>query len=187
MNENVHVEAIRDDLDTLILDEEVVRDLLDNPDEAKIKEIEIKICSRLRKHKNNPKFKKLGERLEELKQKYEDGFFNSLAFLKELLEIARETVQAEREVEPEDGRKQAQAALTELFQSVKGEKTPVAVEKLVEEIDKLVSIVRFDQWQWSNKGTREVKQALRNALMKQQLHKDNELFDKAYNYIRESY
>jgi type I restriction enzyme R subunit len=104
-----------------------------------------------------------------------------------LLEIARETIQAEREVEPEDARKQAQAALTELFQSAKGEKTPAAIEKLVEEIDKLVSIVRFDQWQWSNKGTREVKQALRNALMKQQLHKDNELFDKAYNYIREYY
>jgi len=33
----------------------------------------------------------------------------------------------------------------------------------------------------------EVKLALRNALMKQQLHKDNELFDKAYNYIREYY
>lgn len=161
--------------------------MLDNPDETKIKELEIKICTRLRKHKNNPKFKKLGDRLEELKQKYEEGFFNSLEFLKSLLDIAKETVMAEREVEPEDNRKQAKAALTELFQSVKTEKTPVAIENLVSEIDKLVNVVRFDKWQWSNKGTREVKIALRKALMRQQLHKDNELFDKAYNYIREYY
>mgnify|MGYP000847437256 CR=1 FL=1 len=187
VNENVHIEAIRDDLETLVLDEEVVKDLLDNPDETKIKELEIKICTRLRKHKNNPKFKKLGDRLEELKQKYEEGFFNSLEFLKSLLDIAKETVMAEREVEPEDNRKQAKAALTELFQSVKTEKTPVAIENLVSEIDKLVNVVRFDKWQWSNKGTREVKIALRKALMRQQLHKDNELFDKAYNYIREYY
>lgn len=187
VNENVHVEAIRDDLDTLILDEEVVRDLLNDPDEHKIKEIEFKICTRLRKHKNNPKFKKLGERLEEVREKYEAGFFNSLEFLKQLLEIARETVQAEREVEPEDSRKQAKAALTELFQSVKSDKTPVAVEKLVNEIDNLVNVVRFDGWQWTNKGEREVKQALRKALLNQQLHKDNDLFDKAYSYIREYY
>jgi len=187
VNENVHIETIRDDLETLVLDEEVVRDLLENPDDQKIKELEIKICARLRRHKNHPKFKQLGERLEELKQKYEEGFFNSLEFLKRLLEIARETVQAERDVEPEDSRKQAKAALTELFQSVKTEKTPVAVENLVTEIDKLVNVVRFDRWQWSIRGTREVKIALRKALMKQQLHKDNELFDKAYSYIREYY
>lgn len=187
VNENVHIETIRDDLETLALDEEVVRDLLENPDDQKIKELEIKICARLRRHKNHPKFKQLGERLEELKQKYEEGFFNSLEFLKRLLEIARETVQAERDVESEDSRKQAKAALTELFQSVKTEKTPVAVENLVTEIDKLVNVVRFDRWQWSIRGTREVKIALRKALMKQQLHKDNELFDKAYSYIREYY
>lgn len=187
VNENVHIETIRDDLETLVLDEEVVRDLLENPDDQKIKELEIKICARLRRHKNHPKFKQLGERLEELKQKYEEGFFNSLEFLKRLLEIARETVQAERDVESEDSRKQAKAALTELFQSVKTEKTPVAVENLVTEIDKLVNVVRFDRWQWSIRGTREVKIALRKALMKQQLHKDNELFDKAYSYIREYY
>lgn len=187
VNENVHIETIRDDLETLVLDEEVVRDLLENPDDQKIKELEIKICARLRRHKNHPIFKQLGERLEELKQKYEEGFFNSLEFLKRLLEIARETVQAERDVESEDSRKQAKAALTELFQSVKTEKTPVAVENLVTEIDKLVNVVRFDRWQWSIRGTREVKIALRKALMKQQLHKDNELFDKAYSYIREYY
>jgi type I restriction enzyme R subunit len=42
VNENVHIDAIRDDLETLILDEEVIKDLLDNPDETKIKELEIR-------------------------------------------------------------------------------------------------------------------------------------------------
>lgn len=187
VNQNVHIDAIRDDLETLILDEEVIKDLLDNPDETKIKELEIKICTRLRKYKNNPRFKQLGERLEELKQKYEEGFFNSLEFLKGLLEIAKDTVVAERDIEPEDSRKQAKAALTELFESAKSEKTPIAIEMLVTEIDNVVNIVRFDKWQWTNAGTREVKKALRTALRKQGLHKDNELFDKAYNYIREYY
>lgn len=187
VNENVHIEAIRDDLETLILDEEVIKDLIENPDERKTKEIEIKICQRLRKHKNNPRFKKLGERLEELKQKYEDGFINSLEYLKQLLQIARETIEAERTVEPEDNRKKAKAALTELFQETKTDKTPAMIEQIVNDIDSLVNVVRFDGWQWTNQGEREVKQALRKALLKYQLHKDNELFDKAYNYIREYY
>lgn len=187
VNNNIHIDTIRDDLETLILDEEVVRDLLGNADEHKMKELEIKICQRLRKHKNNPKFKKLGERLEEVKRKYEEGFFNSLEFIKQLLEIARETVEAERDVEPEDSLKQGKAALTELFQSVKTEKTPLIIEDLVNDIDKLVSVVRFAGWQDSIEGDREVKKALRKALMSKQLHKDNDLFDKAYGYIKEYY
>jgi hypothetical protein len=41
--------------------------------------------------------------------------------------------------------------------------------------------------QSTSAGEREVKQALRRTLLKYQLHKDQELFDKAYGYIREYY
>jgi len=187
INENVHVDAIRDDLDKIVLDEEMIQSILSKDNPKKAKEIEIKIIKRLSKHKGNPKFIELGERLEELREKYELGFLTSLDFLNKLLNLARDLVEAEREVEPEDERKKVKAALTELFQQVKNEKTPIMVERVVNDIDDVVRIVRFDGWQWTNAGEREVKQALRKTLLKYKLHKEQDLFDRAYAYIRQYY
>ena len=53
------------------------------------------------------------------------------------------------------------------------------------DIDEIVRIVRFPGWQNTNKGEREVKMALRKTLSKYQLHKDNELFERAYGYVAE--
>ncbi|MFM7076110.1 MAG: AAA family ATPase [Planctomycetaceae bacterium] len=39
---------------------------------------------------------------------------------------------------------------------------------------------RCDGWQRSNAGERDVKQALRKALLQYKLHTDQELFDRAY-------
>jgi type I restriction enzyme, R subunit len=50
-----------------------------------------------------------------------------------------------------------------------------------------VRIVRFDGWQQTVAGEREVQKALRKTLLKYQLHKDQELFDKAYGYIKQYY
>lgn len=185
INENVHVETIRDDLETIVLDEDMIKSILSKDNPKKAKEIEIKIIKRLSKHKGNPKFIELGERLEELKEKYELGFLSSLDFLNKLLNLAKDLVEAEREVEPEDERKKVKAALTELFQQVKNEKTPIIVERIVSDIDDVVRIVRFDGWQWTNAGEREVKQALRRQLLKYKLHKEQDLFDRAYSYIKE--
>jgi type I restriction enzyme, R subunit len=38
----------------------------------------------------NPKFVALGERLEKIKERHEQGFLNSLQFLKEILDLAKE-------------------------------------------------------------------------------------------------
>ena len=93
VHENVHLETVRDDLDTLVMDAEVLEGLLDTKDpEKKSKEIEIKIIARLRKHKDNPKFVALGERLEKLKERHEQGLLHSIDFLKELLTLAKETM-----------------------------------------------------------------------------------------------
>lgn len=46
---------------------------------------------------------------------------------------------------------------------------------------------RFDGWQTTSQGEREVRQALRKALLRYKLHNDQDLFDKAYGYIREYY
>lgn len=92
----MHVDAVRDDLDTLVLDADLLEAVLSNPDPKKAKEIEIKLKRRLRGHGGNPKFKQLSERLDALKDRFESGQINSVEFLKQLLEIAKETLQAER-------------------------------------------------------------------------------------------
>jgi type I restriction enzyme R subunit len=79
------------------------------------------------------------------------------------------------------------AALTELFESVRNEETPIIVERVVVDIDEIVRDVRFDGWQSTHAGEREVKMALRKTLFKYKLHQDQELFDRAYGYIRQYY
>ncbi|WP_185500356.1 type I restriction endonuclease subunit R [Burkholderia sp. Bp8994] len=187
IHQNVHVDAVRDDLDTLVLDADLLEAVLSNPDPKKSKEIEIKLNRRLRKHAGNPKFKKLSERLDALKDRFESGQINSVEFLKQLLEIAKETLQAEKEVPPEEDEDRGKAALTELFNEAKTAETPIMVERVVADIDEIVRLVRFPGWQGTQAGEREVKKALRKALFKYKLHADEELFEKAYNYIRQYY
>lgn len=189
IHENVHVEAVRDDLDTLVMDAQFLEDLLSgkNPDQAKI--LEFKIIARLQKYKNDPQFIALGYRLEQLKEKHERGLIASIEFLKTLLDIAKDVVRAEKSVETAvvEREEKGIAALTELFDEVRGDETPVMVERIVRDIDEIVRVVRFPGWQQTNAGTREVKRSLRGALQKYQLHKDQDLFDKAYGYIEEYY
>src|SRR5690606_18403347 len=59
IHQNVHVDAVRDGLDTLVLDADLLEAVLSNPDPKKAKEIEIKLSRRMRKHAGNPKFKQL--------------------------------------------------------------------------------------------------------------------------------
>ena len=188
INQNVHVEEVRDDIDVLVLNAEVLDSILkDSNPEKKARELEIKLIARLRKHAGNPKFKELGERLEKIREKHEQGLLNSLEFLKAILEIAKDTVEAEKQTDPEEDKDQALAALTDLFNEVKTKNTHVIVERIVADIDAIVKQVRFDGWQTTTQGEREVQQALRRALLKYKLHTDQELFDKSYGYIRQYY
>jgi type I restriction enzyme R subunit len=186
INENIQVETIRDDLDKFVLDEVTIDELTKNYAKPH-RIIEIKIISRLQKHMHKPKFIALGKKLEELKERYEQGFYNSLQYLKELLALAKEVLQAEKEVNPEDERKKAKDALTELFHETKRDATPVMIERIVNDIDNIVRTVRFEGWQRTKTGEREVKRALRKTLMKYKLHKEYELFDRAYGYISQYY
>ena len=90
INENVHVESVRDDVETLVLDAQVLEQVLKDAEPGKkAREIEIKLIARLRKHLGNPKFTALGERLEKIKERHEQGFLTSLEFLKAILELAK--------------------------------------------------------------------------------------------------
>ena len=188
INENVHVEAIRDDIEALVLDADVLDGILKDANPGKkAREVEIKLIARLRKHAGNPKFKELGERLEKIREKHEQGLLNSLEFLKAILEVAKDTVEAERQIEPEQEQDRAVAALTELFNEIKTQQTHVIVERIVADIDGIVKQVRFPDWQNTTSGQREIQKALRLSLRRFQLHTDQELFDKAYSYIRQYY
>jgi type I restriction enzyme R subunit len=188
IHEHVHVDAVRDDLETLVLDADLLEAVLGAPDpDKKAKEIEIKVSIWLRRRLHDPRFKALGERLEDLKQRHEQGLLTSVEFLKELLNLARDVVQAERQYPPLEREEQGKAALTQLFEEVKNPQTPIIVERVVKDIDEIVRLVRFAGWQNTYAGEREVKLALRKTLFKYRLHQDQELFDKAYGYIRQYY
>ena len=188
INQNVHVETVRDDIETLVLDADVLDNILKDANPGKkAREVEIKLIARLRKHAGNPVFTELGERLEKLRERHEQGLINSLGFLKAMLEIARETVAAEQQATPAEAQNKALAALTELFNEIKGKHTHVIVERIVTDIDAIVKQVRFPDWQNTTQGERLVQQSLRRALLKYKLHTDQELFDKAYGYIRQYY
>jgi type I restriction enzyme, R subunit len=188
IHENVHVEVVRDDLETLVMDADVLQELLGDPaPEKKAREIELKILRRLRDHGRETQFVELGERLEALRARHEQGQLHSLAYLKALTELARDVVKVERDFVPEAEQDRGKAALTELFEGTKTPETPVIVERIVADIDSIVAKVRFPEWQHTDEGERTVKQALRRVLLRSKLHRDQELFDKAYGYIKEYY
>ena len=186
IHENVTVQAVRDDLEILVMDADVIQGFIDDP-ETGVQEVEIRISSRLRRKVQDPKFVALSERLESLRLKHEQGLLASLDFLKSLLELARDVVEAENEIPEEVHEEQGRAALTELFESVKTDATPVIVERVVGDIDEIVRQVRFPGWQQTEAGERELRKALRRSLLKYKLHTDQDLFDRAYGYIVQYY
>jgi type I restriction enzyme, R subunit len=186
IHENIHVGDIHH-LEEFILDADVIEDIFNNPDPKNAKKLEKILVKRFKKHEGNPKFKKLSELLEELRDRAEKGLITSIEFVKELCKIAKETVQAEKELAEEIQEKSPKAALTELFLELKTEETPAVVERIVNDIDQIVRVVSFPGWQKTTGGEREVQKSLRKALLKYQLHKDQVLFDRAYGYIKEYY
>lgn len=188
INENVHLESVRDDLETLVLDADVLATVLGDLDSGKqAREVEIRLVARLRKHLGNPIFTALGERLEKIKERHEQGYLTSLEFLKQILEIAKEVVEAEQQTDPEEERDRAKEALTELFNEAKNQNTHIIVERIVTDIDDIVKKVRFDGWQATTQGKRLVQKSLRDVLYLKYKLRDQELFDKAYAYIAQYY
>ena len=119
-----------------------------------------------------------------MKDRLESGQINSAEFLKQLLELAEETLQAEKEVPPEEDEDWGKAALTELFNEVKTAATPIMVECVVVDINEIVRLIRFLGWQGTQANECEVKKALRKALFKYKLHMDEELFEKCFSCIK---
>ena len=150
VNQNVDVSNVKPatDADILELDSELIEAFIQGDHNAKkrAKKVEIDLVAKIKKYTDDPKFISIGEKLEKLREQQEQGLITSIEFLKRLLELAREAAEAEKEVVPAEEVNKGKAALTELFTSLKSNKTPVIVERIVNDIDEIVKIVRFDGW-----------------------------------------
>ena len=189
VHKNIDVASTPDVTELLELDADLIDAFFENNKNAgkKTKELEINLIARIRRHDKEERFIRLGERLEELREKHEQGLVTSIEFLKHLLILAKEVAAAEREVVPEQEIDKGKAALTELFNGIKNEKTPIIVERIVADIDGIVKIVRFPGWQNTTAGQQEVKKALRSVVWVKYKIKDSDVFDKAYRYIEMYY
>ena len=186
IHDNIHVGDVHN-LEEFLLDADVIEDIFNNPNPGNVKKLEKLLVKRFKKHGDLPAFKSLSERLEDLRNKAEQGLITSIEFVKELCKIAKDTVQAEKDLQQDLQELSPKAALTELFLEMKSDKTPAVVERIVTDIDAIVRVVRFPGWQTTTGGEREVQKSLRKALLKYKLHTDQNLFDRAYAYIKEYY
>lgn len=189
VHQNVSVGDVHEDEEILTLDADLIDGFIAQNGDVKrtTKKVEINLVAKILNHSNDPKFIKLGEKLEALREKHEQGLITSLEFLKMLLELAKEAAQAEKEVVPVAEVDKGIAALTELFNGIKNKTTPIIVERIVKDIDDIVKIVRFDGWQNTTAGKQEVKKALRSVVWIKYKIKDVDVFDKAYKYIEQYY
>lgn len=189
IHENVRVERVVKDEDILELDSEIIQKFIDGDtsQKKKTKKLEIDLRALILKHPNDPRFVKLGERLEKLRREHEAGLMNSIEFLKALLALAKEAAQMEQEVVPEEEQDKGKAMLTRLFERVRNSNTPVIVERIVADIDGIVRKVRFPGWQNTSTGRKEVSKNLRDIILKKYRIKDAAVFNEAYGYIEQYY
>lgn len=187
IHENTDIKGIRDDINELVMDEHSVFTLTEKEQEKRARRLEINLMGRLRGH-DDPKFVALGERLEKLRLDYEAGVIKAIDWLKGLLDAAKDAVHLERKLDEKVVTENDNIqALTKLFLETRPDSTPKVIQDIVEQIDKIVKVTRFDGWQNSNSGPREIQKALLLTLAQFGLGKDKELFDKAYGYIKEHY
>lgn len=192
IHNNIDTIDIGTPLEDLVVDADVIDSVINDAKKAKKKAVEIEKMLRLRlgEHKGDPRYKHFAEKLNELRQRMEENLITSIDFLRELLATARELLEEEkRENQPEDKRAKARAALTELFESVRTPETPIIVERVVNDIDEnVVAIVRkFKDAFKSVTARREIKKKLRSILWVNYQIKDQDIFDKAYQYIEMYY
>ena len=183
IQDNIDV-TLRDDLEVLVMDENLIRKIKEGLKPYSPKSIEIKITRRINRDPNNPKFIEIAEKLEKLKEKYNQKLIDNKEFLKELIDLARSIIEIEKDAQQitESGKKNA---LTRIFEKAK---TPSKeIEKIVEEIDQIISKERYDGWQNTVTGTKLIQQKLYRIVYTHKLDDDVELFEKAYNYIKEHY
>ena len=194
IHENVDRIDIGDSVEDLVVNSRILDECMTNAQKRNRTIIELEKILKLRlgnsKHAGSPEFKILTEKLHELQQRMAQNQQDSIDFLKQLLDLAKEVLETEQRLEqPQDKRKQARDALTELFESIKTPETPIVVENVVNDIDQqVVDIVRrFNNAFHVVSGQQEVRKTLRSILWLKYKIKDPDVFEKAYKYVEMYY
>lgn len=194
IHENVTSIDIGDSLEDLVVDSHILDTCLNDKKKRAKTIIEIKKMLVLRlgnsKYKNHPRMQELAEKLRELQERMKQEQADSIEFLKQMLQLAKEMVELERKLDqPEDRRIQAKAALTELFLTVRNDDTPIAVEHVVNDIDEqVVGIIRrFPNAFKAVTGKLEIRKTLRSLLWLKYKIKDNDVYEKACQYVEQYY
>ena len=188
IQDNIKVLEIENDLETLIMDPSIFNPSGNYISPQLPKQIVIKITRHIKKHENDPAFISLGQRLETAHERYVNRITNSVQYLKELLEIAKEVVVEEQKTSgkptPVHDNK---LALTKIFEQQNPQAPPKLIKKIVIAIDNVVVKISFEGWQNTITGEREIKQEIIRILLRHDLHNDDELFIKIYEYIKQYY
>ena len=189
VHENISVLSVDTEEKILAMDADIIQKIIngDISTGKKIRKVEIDLAAIILNHPDDPRYIALGERMEKLREEHEAGLYTSIAFLKLLLELAKDAAQIEKETIPEEEIDRGKAALTTLFQNVKNDSTPIIVERIVNDIDGIVKIIRFPGWQNTSTGRKEVSKNLRDVIMRKYRIKDQEVFAKAYSYVEQYY
>lgn len=194
IHENVTSIDIGESIEDLVVDSRILDECIKDENKRNRTIIEIEKMLKLRlgnpKHAGSKEIKLLSQKLKELQEKMRQQQMDSISFLKELLALAKEVVETEQKLDqPLDKRKQARAALTELFESIKTPETPIVVENVVNDIDaQVVDIVRrFNNAFKTISGQNEVRKMLRSILWLKYKIKDNDVFERAYKYVEMYY
>lgn len=183
IQDNIDV-TLRDNLEVLVMDENLIRKIKEGLKPYDPKTIEINITRRINRDPSNPKFVDISEKLQLLKEKYNEKLLTNNELMLELLELAREVVEIEQEIQ-QNTELNKKNALTRIFEKSKIDSKEI--EKIVEEIDEIVTKERFDGWQNTIIGTKLIKQKLLQILYKHKLGNDEELLEKAFLYVKEYY
>ena len=193
-------------LETVAIDAEVFEALrqldlfpLDAPEpkepptvEDVLDRLESRLARKLAGDDGHVVWRSLAERLEALRRAKIESAAASVEFLKQLLVLARDIVEAERAEEEGhlDDIKVVdldKGALSQILAEYAPPNVPVIIENVVEQIDAIVRPVRGTNWQTSHPGDREVRRQLRLVLKNNGLPPQGDVFDRAYAYIREHY
>lgn len=154
--------------------------------------LESRLAKKLAGPTTDPVWASLSQRLDDLRRAKLDSAEASVEFLKQLLAVARDIVEAERAdaegrldqfqvLDPDRG------ALTQILKEYAPTNVPVVIENVVQQIDALVRPIRGSGWQSSQPGDREVRRQLRLVLKNNGLPPQGVVFDRAYAYIAEHY
>ena len=189
IQDNIDV-TLRDNLEVLVMDENLIRKIKEGLQPYDPKTIEINITRRINRDPSNPDFVDISEKLQILKDKYNEHLLTNNQLLLALLELARKVVEIEKDIQ-QNTELNKKNALTRIFE--KSQISSQEIEETVKEIDEIVTKERFDGWQNTIHGTKLIKRKLFQILYKHKLpgeeliDKPGTVFYEAYLYVREHY